>query len=165
MTMFPQQIDALARQVLDAARKSGLRIATAESCTGGLVAAALCAVPGASDVFERGFVTYSNTAKMEMLGVPATTLDGFGAVSEPTARAMARGVLAHSKADLAVSTTGIAGPGGGGPDKPVGTVHLAVARRDGAVHSRHETFGDPGREAIQLASVVSALTMLLDALA
>ena len=164
MTLFSPQIDALAREVLDSARKAGLWIATAESCTGGLVAASLCAIPGASDVFERGFVTYSNTAKMQMLGVPPTTLEGFGAVSEPTARAMARGVLAHSKADLAVSTTGIAGPGGGGPDKPVGTVHLAVARRDGAVMSRREQFGDRSREAIQLASVESALTLLLHAL-
>jgi len=163
MTMFPDPIDALARQVIDAARKSGLRIATAESCTGGLVSAALCAVAGASDVFDCGFVTYSNTAKMAMLGVPATTLVEFGAVSEPTARAMAKGALAHSDADLAVSITGIAGPGGGSPEKPVGTVYLAVARRDGAVQCRHESFGDRGREAIQLDSLVSALTMLLDA--
>jgi len=163
MTMFPDPIDALARQVIDAARKSGLRIATAESCTGGLVSAALCAVAGASDVFDRGFVTYSNTAKMAMLCVPATTLVEFGAVSEPTARAMAKGALAHSDADLAVSITGIAGPGGGSPEKPVGTVYLAVARRDGAVQCRHESFGDRGREAIQLDSLVSALTMLLDA--
>ncbi len=165
MTMFPDPINALARQLIDAARKSGLRIATAESCTGGLVSAALCAVAGASDVFDRGFVTYSNTAKMEMLGVPASTLGAFGAVSEPTARAMAKGALAHSDSDLAISITGIAGPGGGSSEKPVGTVYLAVARRDGAVQCRHESFGDPGRETIQMDSLASALTMLLDALA
>jgi nicotinamide-nucleotide amidase len=163
--MFSDKIEDLARQVLERARTADLRIAVAESCTGGLVAASLCAVPGASDVFDRGFITYSNAAKTQMLGVPVTTLDGFGAVSEPTARAMARGVLAHSPADIAVSTTGIAGPGGGGPDKPVGTVHLAVALRSGAVLSRREQFGDQSREAIQLASVGSALAILLEALA
>ena len=162
--MFPARIDSLARRVLDAGRAAGVRISAAESCTGGLLAASLCAIPGASDVFERGFITYSNAAKMQVLAVPATTLEGFGAVSEPTARAMARGVLAASPADLAVATTGVAGPGGGAPDKPVGTVHLAVARRDGAVISRREQFGDQTRESIQLASVESALSMLLDAL-
>ncbi len=162
--LFPDEIDTLARRVLDAARAADIRIATAESCTGGLVLGALCVIPGASDVIDRGFITYSNDAKMQMLGVPVTTLEGFGAVSEPTARAMARGVLAHSSADLAVSVTGVAGPGGGGPDKPVGTVHLAVARRDGAMTSRREQFGDRPREAVQLASVASALSMLLDAL-
>jgi nicotinamide-nucleotide amidase len=162
--MFPEQIDSLARRILDAARAQGLQIAAAESCTGGLVAASLCSIAGASDVFERGFVTYTNLSKRQVLGVPATTLDGFGAVSEPTARAMARGVLDHTPADLAVATTGIAGPGGGSADKPVGTVHLAVARRGGAVLSRHEQFGDQPRGEIQLAAVESALRLLLAAL-
>jgi nicotinamide-nucleotide amidase len=162
--MFPDPIDRLARQVLIAARDRGLTLGTAESCTGGLLAAALCAVPGASDVFDRGFVTYSNAAKLEALGVPEATLEAHGAVSDPTARAMALGVLAHSRAALAASTTGIAGPGGGTDEKPVGLVHLAVAMRGGAVIHRRELFGPLPREAIQMATVRSALFMLLEAL-
>lgn len=157
-------LDDLARRVLHAARSRGLTIAAAESCTGGLVAASLCAIAGASDVFERGFVTYSNLAKIQMIGVPAQTLDAHGAVSEPTARAMAQGALNASPCDLAVSITGVAGPGGGSPEKPVGTVHIAVAVRGGEVLHRMEQFGDRTREAIQRASAASALAMLLDAM-
>jgi len=163
--MFPDPIDSLARTVLETARARGLTIAVAESCTGGLVAAALCAVPGASDVFDRGFVTYSNAAKQQVLGVPIATLDAHGAVSEPTARAMAAGALAHSGADLTISTTGIAGPGGGSPDKPVGLVHLAVAQRGGEVLHRRERFGPQSRAAIQMATVETALGLLLEAMA
>lgn len=157
-------LDDLARRVLHAARSRGLTIAAAESCTGGLVAATLCAIAGASDVFERGFVTYTNLAKMQMIGVPAQTLEAHGAVSEATARAMATGALGASPCDLAVAITGIAGPGGGSERKPVGTVHIAVAVRDGAVLHRHEAFGDLTREAIQRASAASALSLLLEAM-
>ena len=159
-----EPLDDLARRVLHAARARGLTIAAAESCTGGLVSASLCAIAGASDVFERGFVTYTNLAKMQMLGVPAETLKAHGAVSEATARAMAAGALAASPCDLAVAITGIAGPGGGSAAKPVGTVHIAVATRDGASLHRHEAFGDRPREAIQRASAASALALLLDAM-
>jgi nicotinamide-nucleotide amidase len=163
--MLSPEIDEMARQVLDRARAAGLKLATAESCTGGLIAGALCAVAGASDVFDRGFVTYSNAAKMQMLGVAPEILDSFGAVSEPTARAMALGAIGNSQADLAVITTGVAGPGGGSPEKPVGTVHIAVARRDGAVTSRREQFNQHlSRRDIQLASVLSGLGLLFDTL-
>ena len=159
-----EPLDDLARRVLHAARTRGLTIAAAESCTGGLVSASLCAIAGASDVFERGFVTYTNLAKMQMLGVPAETLKAHGAVSEATARAMAAGALAASPCDLTVAITGIAGPGGGSEAKPVGTVHIAVAARGGAGLHRHEAFGDRSREAIQRASAASALALLLDAM-
>ena len=159
-----EPLDDLARRVLHAARARGLTIAAAESCTGGLVSASLCAIAGASDVFERGFVTYTNLAKMQMLGVPEETLKAHGAVSEATARAMAAGALAASPCDLTVAITGIAGPGGGSAAKPVGTVHIAVATRGGASLHRHEAFGDRPREAIQRASAASALALLLDAM-
>ena len=162
--LTPEPLDDLALRVLHAARARGLTITAAESCTGGLVAASLCAIAGASDVFERGFVTYSNLAKMQMIGVPAETLEAHGAVSEATARAMAAGALAASPCDLAVAITGIAGPGGGSEDKPVGTVHIAVATRGGLALHRHEAFGDRTRETIQRASAASALTLLLDAM-
>jgi nicotinamide-nucleotide amidase len=160
-----EPLDDLARRVLHAARARGLTIAAAESCTGGLVAATLCAIPGASEVFERGFVTYSNLAKMQMIGVPAETLDVHGAVSQATARAMAAGALGASPCDLAVAITGVAGPGGGSAQKPVGTVHIAVATRAGSSLHRHEAFGDRTREAIQRASAASALGLLLEAMA
>ena len=124
--MFPDDIDRLARKVVEAATARGRAIATAESCTGGLVSGALTAVAGSSAVVERGFVTYSNAAKAELLGVPAELIDRHGAVSEPVARAMAEGALVHSAAAVSVAVTGIAGPGGGSPDKPVGLVHFAA---------------------------------------
>ena len=160
-----EPLDDLALRVLHAARGKGLTITAAESCTGGLVAASLCAIAGASDVFERGFVTYSNLAKMQMIGVPEATLEAHGAVSEETARAMATGALDASPCGLAVSITGIAGPGGGSERKPVGTVHIAVAVRGGATLHRHEAFGERTREAIQQASAASALCLLLEAMA
>ncbi|MBB4001508.1 nicotinamide-nucleotide amidohydrolase family protein [Aurantimonas endophytica] len=138
-------------------------IATAESCTGGMVAAALTDIAGSSVVFDRGFVTYSNAAKMAMLGVGEATLATFGAVSEETAREMAEGARSRSGVDVAVSITGIAGPGGGSATKPVGLVHFACAGPAGTSH-RKELFGDPGRAAIRLASTVVALEMLLEAL-
>ena len=159
--MFPDDIDRLARKVVEAATARGLAIATAESCTGGLASGALTAVAGSSAVVERGFVTYSNAAKAELLGVPAELIDRHGAVSEPVARAMAEGALVHSAAAVSVAVTGIAGPGGGSPDKPVGLVHFAAAGPAGPIHVEHR-FGDIGREAVRLASVRVALDLLLD---
>src|SRR5262245_14878681 len=127
--MFPKPIRKLADDVLQAARSAGLKIATAESCTGGLVAGALTEIAGSSDVVERGFVTYSNQAKCDLLGVTIEMLIAHGAVSEEVARAMAEGAVANSGADVAVSVTGIAGPGGGTATKPVGLVHIACARK------------------------------------
>src|SRR5499427_4160717 len=128
---YEEELRGLAHALLDLCRAKRLMIATAESCTGGLVAAMLTEIPGSSDVLERGFVTYSNAAKTAMLGVPADVIARFGAVSRETAGAMAQGALTHSPADLAVSITGIAGPGGGSPDKPVGLVHFAAAAGGG----------------------------------
>lgn len=159
--MFPDDIEALARQVIEAAAARGLMVATAESCTGGLVAGALTAIPGSSAVVERGFVTYSNAAKTELLGVAADLIEAHGAVSEPVARAMAGGAADRSAAQAAVAVTGIAGPGGGSPDKPVGLVHFGAVGPAGAVHLEHR-FGDLGREAIRLESVRVALRLLLD---
>jgi nicotinamide-nucleotide amidase len=153
---------ALARSLLDLCRSRKLTIATAESCTGGLVAGALTDIPGSSDVIDRGFVTYSNEAKRAMLGVNALTLSTFGAVSKETATAMAVGALERAGVDLAVSITGIAGPGGATPGKPVGLVHLAVAARDGRILHREHRFGAIGRSAVRLRSVVEALRMLME---
>ncbi len=153
---------ALARSLLDLCRMRKLTIATAESCTGGLVAGALTDIPGSSDVIDRGFVTYSNDAKRAMLGVNAITLATFGAVSKETAIAMAIGALEKAGVDLAVSITGIAGPGGATPGKPVGLVHLAVAARDGRIINREFRFGAIGRSAVRARSVVEALRMLAE---
>ena len=157
--MFDPDTLSLAEAVLAACRRRGWHLATAESCTGGLVAAALTAVADSSDVVERGFVTYSNEAKIELLGVPAETIAAHGAVSAQIAAAMARGAVARTPADLAVSITGIAGPGGGTPQKPVGLVYLGAARRAGACRVERRVF--PGdRTAIRDAAVVLALEML-----
>ena len=134
-----------ATRLLAMCRTRGWLVATAESCTGGLVAGALTEIPGSSDVFERGFVTYSNAAKQAMLGVAAATLRRDGAVSQAAAEEMARGALARSRADLAVAITGIAGPGGGSPDKPVGLVHFAAAARDGRRLHIEKRYGTVGR--------------------
>lgn len=153
---------ALSRSLLDLCRMRKLTIATAESCTGGLVAGALTDIPGSSDVIDRGFVTYSNDAKRAMLGVNATTLATFGAVSKETATAMAIGALERAGVDLAVSITGIAGPGGATPGKPVGLVHFAVAARDGRIINRECRFGAIGRSAVRARSVLEALRMLME---
>ena len=153
---------ALARSLLDLCRMRKLTIATAESCTGGLVAGALTDIPGSSDVIDRGFVTYSNEAKRAMLGVKATTLATFGAVSKETATQMAVGALERAGVDLAVAVTGIAGPGGAMPGKPVGLVHFAVAARDGRIVHRESRFGAIGRTAVRARSVVEALRMLME---
>ena len=155
---------ATATSVLNAYRKRGLRIATAESCTGGMIAAALTDVAGSSDVFERGFVTYSNDAKQELIAVPPTILATYGAVSAETAEAMARGALARSRADVTISVTGIAGPGGGSAEKPVGLVWFGVARKVGENMMVREVFaGD--RAAIRQAAVARALELLEAAVA
>ncbi len=158
--MFADDLVVAARALLDDFRSKGLTLATAESCTGGLIAALLTEIPGSSDVMERGFVTYSNAAKMEAIGVPGATIEEHGAVSAQTARAMAMGALSASRADVAVAVTGVAGPGGGSAEKPVGLVHLAVAR-EGAGVTHHECrFGDIGRSAIRLATVREALALI-----
>lgn len=162
--MFPLEIVTLARLLIDEARQRSLRIVTAESCTAGLVAGAIGSIPGASDVLERGFVTYSNRAKQELLGVPGDLIADLGAVSEPVARMMAEGALEASNAHLAVAITGIAGPGGGTPMKPVGTVHIATARSNERILHKAELFEFQTREEIQLAAVQSALQAMLDRL-
>ena len=143
-----------ASALLELCRRKQLRIATAESCTGGLIAATLTEIPGSSDVVERGFVTYSNAAKQTMLNVPAATISQFGEVSRETAEAMATGALTNSPAELAVSVTGIAGPGGARPGKPVGLVHFAAASKRGGLVHREMRFGDIGRSQVRHASVV-----------
>jgi nicotinamide-nucleotide amidase len=154
--------NTLARSLLDLCRSRKLTIATAESCTGGLVAGALTDIPGSSDVIDRGFVTYSNDAKHAMLGVETMTLAAFGAVSKETATQMAVGALERAGVDLAVAITGIAGPGGAVPGKPVGLVHFAVAARDGRIASHECRFGAIGRSAVRQRSVIEALRMLME---
>ncbi|MDP8916672.1 MAG: CinA family protein [Pseudomonadota bacterium] len=154
----------LAQAVLAAARSRGWTLATAESCTGGLLGAALTEVPGSSDVYERGFITYANQAKQEMLGVVPQLIAAHGAVSSQTAAAMAEGALRASPADLAVSVTGIAGPGGGSPTKPVGLVWLATATRGQTARPVERLYGDLGRSGVREAAVRTALELLLEQL-
>jgi nicotinamide-nucleotide amidase len=158
--MAKQDLTESARALLDLCRAKNLTIAAAESCTGGLLAATLTEIPGSSAVFDRGFVTYSNEAKTAMLGVPADLIASFGAVSRETAQAMAGGALAHAGADLAVAITGIAGPGGAMPGKPVGLVHFATASRGGQRSHQAREFGDIGRAVVRRESVRQALAML-----
>ena len=158
--MIDQALREKAAQVLDVFRARGLKIATAESCTGGLVAGALTEIAGSSDVVDRGFVTYSNAAKEAMLGVPAVTLERYGAVSAETAAAMAAGALKNSLADITVAITGIAGPGGGSKQKPVGLVHFAAASRDGRCLAREQRYGEIGRQSVRERSVAEALELL-----
>ena len=163
--MFPPELIADAAALLDSFRSRGLKLTAAESCTGGLVAALLTEIAGSSDVVERGFVTYSNEAKSEELGVPADLIAAHGAVSEHVARAMAEGALGHSHAHLAVSVTGVAGPGGGSAAKPVGLVHLGLARRGSATLHQELRLGDTGRGPIRMATVEAALALLRRGLA
>ncbi|HPF22855.1 MAG TPA: CinA family protein [Hyphomonas sp.] len=158
--MFPERLRNLAMLILDDAEQARLRICTAESCTGGLVAALFTDIPGSSTVFDRGFVTYSNRAKEEMLGVPGDVLADYGAVSEPVARMMAEGALEASRANIAVAITGVAGPGGGTRMKPVGTVHVACARENRAVVHEMLQVGDIGREGVRMAAVECALNLI-----
>jgi nicotinamide-nucleotide amidase len=157
--MFPQALIDDARRTLEHLRGRKLMCATAESCTGGLIAGLLTAIPGSSDVLDRGFVTYSNSAKSEMLGVPETVLAANGAVSAPTAEAMAAGALARSAAGVAVAVTGVAGPGGGSAEKPVGLVFLAAVGPSGGI-VREKRFGPVGRDRIRELTVVEALALL-----
>jgi nicotinamide-nucleotide amidase len=158
--MIDEQLTALAIALLDLCRRKRLKIATAESCTGGLVAATLTEVAGSSEVLERGFVTYSNDAKEGMLHVPSATLARHGAVSRETAEAMAAGAVARAPVDLAVSITGIAGPGGATAGKPVGLVHFGAASRGGQRIHRERRYGEIGRAQVRRASVIEALTLL-----
>jgi nicotinamide-nucleotide amidase len=157
---FSPDLVARATAIIDRARASGLKIATAESCTGGLVAALLTDIPGSSAVIDRGFVTYSNDAKTEMLRVPAELIADVGAVSGEVALAMALGALDASNADIAVSITGIAGPGGGSAEKPVGLVHFAASRGGEPILAMERRFGDLGRVGIRLASVEQVLSLI-----
>ncbi len=153
-----------AAALLKAYERKGWKIATAESCTGGLVAALLTEIAGSSAVVERGFVTYSNEAKTEQIGVPADLIAAHGAVSEPVARAMAEGALAHSRADVAVGITGIAGPGGGSAAKPVGLVHFGLARKGHPTIHMERRYGDLGRETVRRSAVADALGLFEKAL-
>ena len=162
--MFPAKLTKDAARLLEDFRARGLGLVAAESCTGGLIAALLTEVPGSSDVVERGYFTYSNEAKHECLGVPKALITRHGAVSEPVARAMAEGAVKHSHADVAISVTGVAGPGGGSAAKPVGLVHLAVARTGAATLHRECRFGDIGRDVIRRKSVEVALELLRQSL-
>ena len=163
MSPFPDYIVLLSTRLLEACREEGIMLATAESCTGGLIAAALTEIAGSSDVFDRGFVTYSNGAKMDMIGVSAETLKIYGAVSELVAREMASGALERSRALMAVSVTGVAGPGGGSVEKPVGTVHVCVRHGNLFAHRKLE-LGDIGRSQIRMETVRQALKLCLSTL-
>ncbi|MBY3183463.1 MULTISPECIES: CinA family protein [Rhizobium] len=160
MSLFPDDILSVAEAIIRDFTAAGLMISTAESCTGGLIAGALTEISGSSAVVDRGFVTYTNGAKIEMLGVQAETLLHFGAVSEETARQMVHGALFRSRADIAVAVTGIAGPGGGSPEKPVGLVHLAAKSRAGSLIHRKMLYGDIGRSEVRLATIRTALEMV-----
>jgi nicotinamide-nucleotide amidase len=158
--IFPSNFLRLAEAILAEAREQRLRIATAESCTGGLIGGLLTEIPGSSDVFERGFIVYSNRAKSDMLDVPGDLIADMGAVSEPVARAMAEGAVANSHAHMAVAVTGVAGPGGGTPLKPVGLVHFAAYRENRSILHEAHRFGDIGRSEVRIKSVEAALLLL-----
>ncbi|MDR6670668.1 CinA family protein [Rhizobium sp. 1399] len=162
MSLFPADITSMAENIIHNFTAAGLMVSTAESCTGGLIAGALTEISGSSAVVDRGFVTYTNVAKMQMLGVQEETLIRFGAVSEETARQMVHGALFRSRADLAVAVTGIAGPSGGSPEKPVGLVHLAAKSRSGKLIHRKMLYGDIGRTEIRLSTIRTALQMVIE---
>jgi nicotinamide-nucleotide amidase len=158
--MFGDALLSQARDLLAEARRAKAHIVTAESCTGGLIAALLTEIPGSSDVVERGFVTYSNDAKQELLGVSETLLREYGAVSEPVCRAMAQGALRNARAEFSVAVTGIAGPGGGSAEKPVGLVYIGAANLAGHVIVQEHRFGDIGRDRVRLRTVEKAIALL-----
>jgi nicotinamide-nucleotide amidase len=160
--MLDEELGNRATALLDLCKSKHLMVVTAESCTGGLVAAALTNIAGSSAVIDRGFVTYTNEAKQEMVGVPEATIEQYGAVSRETAEAMAKGALAHAAADLAVSVTGMAGPDGGTASKPVGLVHFAAATRSGRLIHQERRFGDVGRTEVRRKSVLQAMAMLTE---
>lgn len=161
--MFPADIEDAAQRLLDAVGRRGLWVTTAESCTGGLLGAALTSAPGTSAVFDRGYITYSNAAKTALLGVDSALIEAHGAVSPETARAMAAGARSRAGADIGVSITGVAGPGGGSEDKPVGLVHFGVALADGSVEHLEKRFGDLGRDGVRLEAVRTGLSLLISA--
>lgn len=163
MSILPKKINDLAVIVIKSAKDKGWFVATAESCTGGLIGGALTDVAGSSAVVDRGFITYTNKAKMQILGVSADTLRNVGAVDEKTACEMALGAIVKSASHLAVAVTGIAGPGGSG-HKPGGRVHLATAGKNGVIEHRQMDYGDIGRDEVRLATIVTALEMLLKAM-
>ena len=163
MSPFPPEIEEKAAAIIAYYKALGLMVSTAESCTGGLIAGVLTEIPGSSAVMDRGFVTYTNEAKADLLGVSAATLAAFGAVSQETALQMAHGALYRSRADVAVAVTGIAGPGGGSEEKPVGLVHLAARARTGKLIHREMRYGDIGRSKVRLATVSTALDILMEA--
>lgn len=160
MGLYPANIEGQAAEIIAAYRDRGWMIATAESCTGGLIAGALTEIAGSSAVVDRGFVTYTNQAKMDLIGVSAATLEVFGAVSKETALQMAQGALMRSGAEVAVAVTGIAGPGGGSAEKPIGLVHLALKTRSGLIDHREMRYGEIGRDQVRLGTVRTALEML-----
>ncbi|MCA1967604.1 MAG: CinA family protein [Rhizobium sp.] len=164
MSLYPADIEAMAARIIAAFGARGLTLATAESCTGGLIIGALTEIAGSSTVVDRGFITYSNQAKIDLLGVGGDTLERCGAVSRQTVLEMVEGALSHSACDVAVAVTGIAGPGGGSAEKPVGLVHLAAKARTGAVLHREMRYGAGGRSQIRLATVRTALEMLAEVL-
>jgi nicotinamide-nucleotide amidase len=161
--VFPADILESAGRLIERLRATHRKVTTAESCTGGLVAGAITSIAGSSDVFEQGFITYANAAKTGMIGVDATLIRRHGAVSAEVARAMAEGALQTASADLAVAVTGVAGPGGGTPDKPVGLVFIGIASRNDVTGVQHFEFGDIGRESVRIASVREALRLLEEA--
>lgn len=163
--MFPVDLMREARNVLEVLRSKGWMVATAESCTGGLIAGLLTEIPGSSDVVDRGFVTYSNDAKSKMIGVPEALIVAHGAVSRDVAIAMAEGALAASRAQITVAVTGVAGPGGGTHEKPVGLVHIASARHEQPTVHRECRFGDRSRTDIRLATIKVALALITEAAA
>lgn len=162
MSLFSTNVTLQAEKLIRHCQTAGLRIATAESCTGGLIGGVLTDVAGSSAVVDRGFITYSNEAKRDLLGVQAETLLNFGAVSRETALQMVRGALFRSNADIAVAVTGIAGPGGGSAEKPVGLVHLATLSRSGTLIHKEARYGDLGRTGIRVATIETALQLLLE---
>jgi nicotinamide-nucleotide amidase len=160
--MIDEELGDHATKLLELCKTKKLTVATAESCTGGLLAAALTNIAGSSAVIDRGFVTYTNESKQQMIGVPPMTIEKYGAVSRETAEAMAKGTLAHAPADLAVSITGIAGPSGAMPGKPIGLVHFAAASRSGRLIHHDRKFGDIGRTEVRRRSVLQAMAMLTE---
>ena len=162
--MFERQLIIEAKDTLDKLQDSGLVLATAESCTGGLIAGLLTSIAGSSDAFDRGFVTYSNAAKAEMLGISPSLIEQHGAVSEQVAREMAECALNRSQANVAVSVTGIAGPGGGSAEKPVGLVHFGCARTEMKTHHVRMNYGNAGRDEVRMAAVGTALAMVRQAI-
>ncbi|MBV2183453.1 MAG: CinA family protein [Rhizobium sp.] len=163
MSLYPADVEAMAARIVAQFAARGLTVATAESCTGGLIIGALTEISGSSAIVDRGFITYSNQAKIDLLGVQPETLERHGAVSRQTATEMVEGALSRAQSDVAVAVTGIAGPGGGSAEKPVGLVHLTAKSRTGPLLHREMRYGDVGRSEIRLATVSTALEMLMEA--